>query len=64
MEAVSGTAFLVATIVKILVFFVILLIGVALSTYVERKVAGFIQERLGPNRTGPWGLLQPLADGL
>ncbi len=64
MEAVSGTAFLVATIVKILVFFVILLIGVALSTYVERKVAGFIQDRSGPNRVGPLGLLQVAADGL
>jgi NADH-quinone oxidoreductase subunit H len=34
------------------------------STYVERKVAGFFQDRYGPNRAGPYGILQPLADGL
>ena len=45
------------------------IIGVSLviamyETYAERKVAGFIQDRLGPNRAGPFGILQPLADGL
>lgn len=34
------------------------------STLIERKVAGFFQDRLGPNRAGPWGLFQPLADGI
>lgn len=38
--------------------------AVAYLILVERKVAAFIQDRYGPNRVGPWGLLQPLADGL
>jgi len=37
---------------------------VALTTLVERRVAGFIQDRYGPNRVGPFGLFQPIADGL
>jgi NADH-quinone oxidoreductase subunit H len=34
------------------------------ATYGERKVAAFLQDRLGPNRAGPFGIFQPLADGL
>jgi NADH-quinone oxidoreductase subunit H len=46
---------------------IIFLIGLgiaAYSTYAERKVAAFLQDRLGPNKAGPYGLLQPIADGV
>src|SRR5262249_497844 len=50
--------------VLVLIIFVITLLAGAYSTYAERKVAAFLQDRLGPDRAGPFGLLQPLADGL
>lgn len=49
-------------IIKILVIVVPLLLSVAYLTYAERKVIGYIQERVGPNRVGFRGLLQPFAD--
>ena len=49
-------------IIKILIIVVPLLIGVAYLTYAERKVIGYIQTRIGPNRVGVKGLLQPFAD--
>ncbi|MBU0639048.1 MAG: NADH-quinone oxidoreductase subunit NuoH [Planctomycetes bacterium] len=42
----------------------LILTSTAVCILAERKIAGFIQDRKGPNRVGPWGLLQPMADGL
>lgn len=52
------------TAIKIMVIIVPLMLGVAYLTYAERKVIGYMQVRIGPNRVGPKGWLQPIADGL
>ncbi len=58
-----GPAWLpVWTLVKIVLLVVPLILGVAYLTLVERKVIGYMQVRIGPNRVGPFGLLQPFAD--
>ena len=51
-------------IIKIIALVVPLLVIVAFLTYAERKVIASVQLRKGPNVVGPFGLLQPLADGL
>ena len=53
----------VIVIVKCLIAFVGLLVATALMIWFERKVISDMQSRVGPNRAGPWGLLQTLADG-
>ena len=50
-------------IIKCLAAFVALLVATALMIWFERKVISDMQSRVGPNRAGPWGLLQTLADG-
>ena len=58
-----GTYILIA-LIKIVLALVVLLTAVAYTVWLERKVVGHMQNRWGPTRVGPFGLLQPLADGV
>jgi NADH-quinone oxidoreductase subunit H len=58
------TAFIVVSVIKIVIALAVLLTAVAYTVWLERKVVGHIQNRWGPTRVGPFGLLQPMADGL
>ena len=54
--------FVIISLLKIAIVLLVILTTVANLVYMERNVSAFIQNRIGPNRTGPWGLLQAPAD--
>ena len=60
----SLPVFIIASLIKIVLVIFVLLTAVAYTVWLERKVVGHMQNRWGPSRVGPFGLLQPLADGI
>ena len=61
---ISGTTFIIYKVILEVAVFAVSLGVAAYATYGERKIAAFLQDRVGPDRAGPFGLLQPLADGV
>jgi NADH-quinone oxidoreductase subunit H len=64
LEGSFGISVVLIVLLKTLVAFGLLLIGVIFMIWFERKIIADLQNRVGPNKAGPWGLLQTLADGL
>src|SRR5579872_7553789 len=64
LKSLSITTFILVSLVKIVLVLFVLLTAVAYTVWLERKVVGHMQNRWGPTRVGPFGLLQPMADGV
>src|SRR3954468_22219666 len=56
--------FFIITLIKVVCVFAVIMPMVAYSVVAERRISAFIQDRVGPNRVGPFGLLQPAADAV
>ena len=64
MDPIAGVPLLVSSSLKVAIMFGVVMLTVAYTTLAERRISASIQDRLGPNRVGPFGVLQPIADGL